>query len=115
MVAVIVAGHTHSGMAHQVDGIAITEAFLGGRAFGRVDLTVDRRTRSVVARRSFPPRDLCQREDPATKACGAPAGAALVPVEYEGAPVAPDAAVERALAPALEAVRVLKTQPIGLV
>ncbi|MEO5823222.1 MAG: bifunctional UDP-sugar hydrolase/5'-nucleotidase [Vicinamibacteraceae bacterium] len=115
LVDVIVAGHTHAGMAHQVEGIAITEAFSGGRAFGRVDLDIDRRTRTIIARRSFPPRDLCERENPATKACAAPADTALVPAEYEGAPVEPDAAVERALAPALEAVRVLKAQPIGVV
>ena len=71
LVDVIVAGHTHAGMAHQVEGIAITEAFSGGRAFGRIDLTIDRRTRKVLGRRSFPPRDLCEREDPATNACGA--------------------------------------------
>jgi 2',3'-cyclic-nucleotide 2'-phosphodiesterase (5'-nucleotidase family) len=115
LVDVIVAGHTHSAMAHQVDGIAITEAYSNGRAFGRVDLTIDRRTHKVVGRRSFPPHDLCEREDPATKKCGPPSDPALVPVQYEGAPVSRDAAVERALAPALEQVRALKTQPIGLV
>ena len=115
LVDVIVAGHTHAPMAHQVNGIAITEAYSNGRAFGRVDLTIDRRARTVVGRRSFPPRDLCEREDPVTKACGPRSDPALVPVEYEGAPVSPDADVERVLAPALEAVRVLKAQPIGLV
>jgi 2',3'-cyclic-nucleotide 2'-phosphodiesterase (5'-nucleotidase family) len=113
LVDVIVAGHTHAGMAHQVNGIAITEAFSGGRAFGRVDLEIDRRTKAILTRRSFPPRDLCEREHPTTKACGPASDAALVAPEYEGAPVVPDAAVERALAPALEAVRVLKAQPIG--
>ena len=115
LVDVVVAGHTHAGMAHQVDGIAITEAYSNGRAFGRVDLTIDRRTRTVVGRRSFAPRDLCERENPATKACGASSDPALVPVEYEGAPVTPDADVERVLAPALEAVKALRAQPIGVV
>ncbi len=115
LVDVIVAGHTHAAIAHQIEGIAITEAYSGGRAFGRIDLTIDRRTRAVVGRRSFPPRDLCEREDPATKACDPRSNAALVPAEYEGAPVTPDAAVERVLAPALEAVRALKAKPIGVV
>ncbi len=115
LVDVIVAGHTHSAMAHQLDGIAITEAYSNGRAFGRVDLTIDRRTRTVVARRSFPPRDLCERENPATKACGPRSDAALVTPQYEGAPVEADAAIERVLAPALEQVRALKSQPIGIV
>jgi 5'-nucleotidase len=115
LVDVIVAGHTHAAMAHQVEGIAITEAYSNGRAFGRVDLSIDRRTRTVVGRRSFPPRDLCEREDPATKACGPRSDASLVAPEYEGAPVEPDAAVERVLAPALEQVRALKAEPIGVV
>ena len=115
LVDVIVAGHTHAGMAHQVNSIAITEAFSNGRAFGRIDIAVDRRTRKVIGRRSFPPRDLCAREDPATKACGSPANPAHVPAEYEGVPVTPDAAVERVLAPALEAVRALKAERLGVV
>ena len=41
-VDVIVAGHSHAGMAHQVSGIAIIESFSGGRTFGRIDLTIDR-------------------------------------------------------------------------
>jgi 2',3'-cyclic-nucleotide 2'-phosphodiesterase (5'-nucleotidase family) len=114
LVDVIVAGHTHAGMAHQVDGIAITEAYSNGRAFGRIDLSIDRRTRKVLGRRSFPPRDLCERVDAVTKACGSGSDGALVPAEYEGAPVTPDADVARVLAPALEEVRILKAQPIGV-
>jgi 2',3'-cyclic-nucleotide 2'-phosphodiesterase (5'-nucleotidase family) len=115
LVDVIVAGHTHAAIAHQVEGIAITEAYSNGRAFGRVDLSIDRRTRTVVGRRSFPPRDLCERENPTTKACGPRSDAALVAPEYEGAPVEPDAAIEQVLAPALEQVRTLKAEPIGVV
>ena len=37
------------------------------------------------------------------------------PGEYEGRPVMPDAAIERVLAPALEAVRLMKSRPIGVV
>ena len=115
LVDVIVAGHTHAAMAHQVEGIAITEAYSNGRAFGRVDLSIDRRTRTVVGRRSFPPRDLCEREDPATKTCGPRSDAALVRPNTKARRSMPDAAVERVLAPALEQVRVLKAQPIGIV
>ena len=41
-VDLIVAGHTHKGVAHRVNGIPIVEAFSNGRAFDRVDLTIDR-------------------------------------------------------------------------
>ena len=112
LVDVIVAGHSHAPIGHQVEGIAITEAHSGGRAFGRVDLAVDRLSNHVISRRIFAPRDLCAREDPKTRTCD-PAGKAQA--EYENAPVTPDAAIERAIAPALEQVRVLKARPVGII
>jgi 2',3'-cyclic-nucleotide 2'-phosphodiesterase (5'-nucleotidase family) len=116
LVDVIVAGHSHAGIAHQVEGIAITEAFSGGRAFSRVDLTIDRRTNTVTSKRSFPPRDLCAREDPTTRTCGPAADAwTLVQAEYENAPVIPDAEIDRMLAPSLEQVRLVKARSIGIV
>ena len=112
----IVAGHSHAPVAHLVAGVPISESFSGGRAFGRVDLSIDRGSKTVTAKRIFPPRDLCAREDPATHRCdpGAAAGT-LVQATYENAPVLPDAAIEAVLAPALEQVRALKAQPIGIV
>ena len=116
LVDVIVAGHSHAPVGHRVEGIAIIEAFSGGRAFGRVDVAVDRVANRVTSTRIFAPRDLCAREDPMTRTCdpAAPAGAS-VQAEYENAPVVPDAAIGRALAPALEQVRVLKARPVGIV
>jgi 5'-nucleotidase len=112
----IVAGHSHSIMAYQVNGIAITEAYSGGRAFGRVDLVIDRASNRVTKRQIFAPRDLCGREDPAAHTCepGVPP-AALAPVVYEGAPVASDPAIAAVLAPAVDRVRDLKARPIGMV
>lgn len=116
LVDVITAGHTHATIAHQVEGIAITEAFSGGRAFSRVDLSIDRRTNAVRSKRSFAPRDLCAREDPNTRTCDPAADpGGLVQAEYENAPVIPDAAIDRVLAPALEQVRLLKARSIGIV
>ena len=94
LIDAIVAGHTHAAIGHQMAGIPITEALSNGRAFGRIDLIVDRASRKVVGKRSYPPVD-------------------LVPGEYEGSPVAPDAAIERILAPSMDAVRVVKSRPIG--
>jgi 5'-nucleotidase len=114
MVDVIVAGHSHAGVAHQVAGIAIIESFSGGRAFGRVDLSIDRRSNTVTARRSFPPRELCAREDPATRTCDPEAAAGtMAQTEYENAPVVPDQAIDQVLAPAVEQVRALKAQSLG--
>jgi 2',3'-cyclic-nucleotide 2'-phosphodiesterase (5'-nucleotidase family) len=115
LVDAIVAGHAHSGMAHQVAGIAIIESFNGGRTFGRVDLVIDRATRRVLEKRIFAPRDLCARVDQGSTRCE-PEGSSSgrVRAEYEGAPVAPAAAVIRAIAPAVQAAEGLKKTPLGV-
>jgi 5'-nucleotidase len=116
LVDVIVAGHVHAGMAHEVNGIAIISSFTGGRAFGRVDLIVDRATGMRVNRRIFAPRDLCERETAGGGTCDADAdaGRARVAAEYEGAPVRAAARVAARLAPAVRAVADLKATPLGL-
>ncbi|HTE05660.1 MAG TPA: bifunctional UDP-sugar hydrolase/5'-nucleotidase [Planctomycetota bacterium] len=115
LVDVIVAGHVHDAMGHQIAGIAVTEAYAGGRAFGRVDVVVDRATRRVLDRRSFAPRDLCARVDPGTTRCD-PDGSsgARLPAEYEGAPVQPDAAIAAVIAPAVQAALAQKTALLGI-
>ncbi len=117
LVDVIVAGHTHAGMAHQANGIAIIESFSSGQAFGRVDVTVDRATRRVTNRRIFPPQDLCAQVHPATRRCDADTagGPDRVAAEYEGRAVTPDPAVAAVLAPQLARVRELKAKPLGIV
>jgi 5'-nucleotidase len=112
----IVAGHTHAAVAHEVQGVAIIESYANGRAFGRIDLVVDRDSRKVVEKKIFPPRDLCAREDPKTGACDMNAIASPTSVEsrYEGAPVAPDPAIAKVLAPALERVSAVKARPLGV-
>ena len=66
-----------------------------GRAFGRVDVTVNRSRGEVLERRIFPPHDI---------ATGT----------YEGASVVPDAAVERILAPAAERAWTVKSTLLGV-
>ena len=115
LVDVIVAGHAHSGMAHQVSGVSIIESFNGGRSFGRVDLIVDRATRRILEKRISAPRDLCARVDPGTTRCD-PEGSSggRVRAEYEGAPVAPDPAVARTLASAVNAAQKQKQTLLGV-
>jgi 5'-nucleotidase len=116
LVDAIAAGHTHQAVAHEVAGVAIVQAYALGRAFGRVDLAIDRRTHRVVAHEIFAPRDIC-----ATAAnpgeCGMPAtaGTAREPASYEGRAVLPDPAIEAAMAPALARVRALQATPLGVV
>lgn len=101
---VIVGGHSHAGVAHEVAGVAIIEQFSNGRAFGRVDLTIE--DGRVAQKKIFAPRELCpgtEKPDPAT--CD--------PGEYEGGPVERDAKVAAVIAPAIESAKQKRASLIG--
>lgn len=98
LVDLVVAGHTHAGVAHRLSGVPVIESFSYGRAFGRADLVI--RGGRVETTRIHAPRDLCAGGKPP-----APEGAGLGPCDagdYEGAPVTPDARVRDAVTPGLE-------------
>jgi 5'-nucleotidase len=116
LVDVIVAGHTHQGVAHEVAGIAIVQGYAQGRAFARADLTFDRRSKRVVRRDIFAPREVCAIADPDSLACPpeTTASAPLPPAHYEGREVAADPAIVEAMAPMLERVRELQAVPLGI-
>jgi 5'-nucleotidase len=95
LVDVIVAGHTHGGLAHQVNGIGIIQPMSRGQWFGRVDLVVDRRTRRVERMQLFAPQQ-------------------IVPADYEGKAVTSDPAIVRAMAPALQRVNELQATSLGV-
>lgn len=105
----IVAGHTHQGVAHVVHGIPVIESFANGRAFGRIDLVVDRASRRVVGHTVHRPRGVCgdpHRADPDPDACA--------PLPYEGAAVVADEAVAAVIAPTLAAARTVRDRPVGV-
>lgn len=109
LVDVVFAGHTHAAVAHEVNGVAIVQAYSWGRAFSRVDVVMDRR--HVAGVRIFPPREVCARED--TQGRCAKGETPGTQAHYEGRPVVPDTAVETAMAPALARVRALQATPLG--
>jgi 5'-nucleotidase len=119
LVDVIFAGHTHAGVAHEVNGIAIVQGYFWGRAFSRVDVTVARdgaagasQPAARVARvRIFPPREVCARVNP-QEGC-APGETAGTPAQYEGRAVLPNEAVEAAMAPQLDRVRAMQHTRLG--
>jgi 5'-nucleotidase len=113
LVDVIAAGHTHAGLAHQVDGIGIIEPFSHGQALGRADVVFDRRTRSVARIRLFAPHQVCAQLDPATGNC-VPATESAVPAQYEGRPVTPDPVIVRAMAPEVQRVHELQATTLGV-
>ena len=114
LVDVIMAGHSHAGLAHQVNGIGIAQPYSRGQAFGRVDVVFDRTTRSVARLKIFPPRQVCAYQDPATGNCAATIESS-VEAEYEGRPVTPDPAVIKAMEPERQRVRALRASPVGVV
>ena len=110
LVDVIVAGHTHAAVAHEVNGIAIIESLAYGRAFGRVDVILEggkvvrtdiRRMKQLCA---FWDRRLpeLQRWD------------TCEPTTYEGADVIPVRAIGELIDPALEAAREQHAEPLGV-
>ncbi len=112
LVDAIAAGHTHQGLGHEVDGVAIIQGYSHGRAFGRVDLTIDRGTGHVVGRSLFAPQEVCARQDPVALTCD---GAAVPQARYENRAVTPSSAITAAMAGALARVRSLQARPLGIV
>ena len=78
LVDVVVAGHTHQSIWHRHRGVLVVEACSHGKALGRVELTVDRRTGRVVAgaSRALPPVNVCHDVFSATGDCDPPPGGA---------------------------------------
>ena len=60
LVDYLLAGHTHNGIAHIVNGIAVSESYSRARAFSRIDLQVDRKTGKPAATKIFAPRPTTQ-------------------------------------------------------
>lgn len=108
----VVAGHTHGVMAHVFEDVPISSVPEGGVQFGRIDLTIETATRRVSDVRVFPPRNICARENPATGDCQAAGNG--VPARYEGGVVTASATVAAAMEPALNQVRRLRAEPLGV-
>jgi 5'-nucleotidase len=122
LVDVIAAGHTHQAVAHRVNGIAIVQGFSEGRAFARVDLVVDAKTRTVRTSRIHPPLAICSGQvvnegptpggrPPMVPGFGA---TACTPAPYEGEPVTFDAALAGGLRDDVARAQALRDQPLGI-
>jgi 2',3'-cyclic-nucleotide 2'-phosphodiesterase (5'-nucleotidase family) len=115
LVDVIVAGHTHQAVAHRVAGIAVIESYANGRAFGRVDLIVNRARRRVEATHLHPPRSICGGQDAAASDPPSSfAPDACRPDPYAGGPVVFDQRLAALLAPDVERARARREAPVGV-
>jgi len=85
----IVAGHVHRGIAHVVNGIAITASFSKTRAFGRVDFTFDSEQGSIIDRQIFPPHGICAKVPDEQGMCTSDGDPTSEQASYEGQPVVP--------------------------
>jgi 2',3'-cyclic-nucleotide 2'-phosphodiesterase (5'-nucleotidase family) len=112
LVDLIVGGHIHKGMAHEVNGIAVISSWSSGNFFGRVDSRLA--NGQVTERRIFPPTRICRYVDIVSGECrGAVDHDGTSIAVYEGAIVKPDKAVEVLLAPAIAAAARLKSEKLG--
>jgi 2',3'-cyclic-nucleotide 2'-phosphodiesterase (5'-nucleotidase family) len=108
-VDVIVGGHTHAGMAHRIDGIAVIESYANGRAFGRVDLQIGP-DGHVVDVRINKPRLMCALD----KDRNPVPVAACAPGDYEGKPVVPDPEVQKIVDVALARANERRKELLGI-
>lgn len=112
----IVAGHAHNGMAHVINGVAVTSAFSNTYAFDRVDYTVDRSSGEIMERRIFPPQVICPAYNKKTSECEwteTDPNLVRLPI-YEGRTVRATPALE-ALAKRVRAhTAAIKSEPLGV-
>jgi 2',3'-cyclic-nucleotide 2'-phosphodiesterase (5'-nucleotidase family) len=110
LVDVIAAGHTHSGVAHRKNGIAIVQAYANGAGFGRVDLQVRPDTGDVLGVEIHPPQVMCRDDE------GAPRPANECDEHaYAGAAVTPNDEVAAIVAEAEAIAEELRSRSLGVV
>lgn len=106
---VVVAGHTHAAMAHQVGDVAVIESYASGRAFGRVDLRVNAHG-TVTGKTIHKPQDLCPLD-----ADGNPVAVSeCTGREYEGKPVVASAEIQKVVDVALDKARERGNESLGV-
>ena len=116
LVDLIVAGHSHGGIAHIVNGIAITSAFAKTYAFSRVDFSIDRGTNKVLRRDVYPPQVNCPAFDVSTGDCVwvSTETTATTIARYEGRTVEPLASIVEIANRARAYVANIKQEKLGV-
>ena len=111
----IAAGHTHAGLADQVNGIGIIQPFSRSLSFGRVDVVFDPAARRVARLELFPPRPICAHEGSRVRELSR--GRLLNrrwPPNTKEEGVTSDPAIVHAMEPALQRVETIQASLLGL-
>lgn len=117
----VIAGHTHSPVAHFVGGTPVIESWGLGKFFSTVELWVDPVSRKVLTERTAigAPVPVCETWDAATKSCDVRAlkgkpEVRIEAAEFHGEKVVADAQVAARLQPALDQVTKRQEERLGL-
>jgi len=117
----VLAGHTHTVLGHWVNGMPMIQDGAMGRAFGVVELFVDRQSRKVLADRTAIQAGIpiCEQFEASLHDCDGKrakevAAPHLVPATFLGKEVHRDLALEKLIQPALEKVAALQQEKLGL-
>ena len=102
----MVAGHVHSFIAHRPGGIPVIESSSYGRAFGRIDFHLDRRTHQLRSVQIHQPRWLCGDRRATPQQCR--------PGSYAGKSVEPDPAIAALLQKAEARAEKARQRPLGV-
>ena len=112
----IIAGHVHQGIAHEVNGIAITSSYSSTRAFGRVDHMFDRKAHTLISHKIFPPQAICGYVDNTTGECVSSdevTGSSQL-AQYSGKVVSPNTKVVEIAERAAQRASLLKSERLGV-
>jgi 5'-nucleotidase len=117
----VIAGHTHAQLGHFVHGMPVIETPGQGRAFGLIELSVDPKSRKVMANKTAikPMIPVCVMADAATGQCDGKRfkdlkQVKLQPVTFMGHPIVRDESVDKLIAPALAQVDADQHRKLGI-
>jgi len=110
----IIGGHKHRGIAHFVNGIAVTSSYSNTRAFSRVDFTIDRNSGQIADRKIYPPQFNCQKAADESGRCTFEEDDTRAIARYEGTQVVPMHTVAAIAARASDLSAQYKAEKVGV-
>lgn len=110
----IIGGHVHLGIAHEVNGVAITSSFSNTRAFGRVDYVIDMPGGSVASRQIHAPQFICSYVGAGPGQCLAADDDNAKPDHYAGSDVVAGSIVSAIADAAAARAEAVRSEPLGV-